>query len=840
MGDGTDWANAERTSTADEGADERPAPSDSDVAFAPGEFDPDTFATVAQSVPVALAVLDEGGEVVSANTAFLDQFGCDREAVVGESLGQFYPGVSVGAFPGPDGESVTVQAPTDTAGGRADSGSEMRGWVELTVERRSGPEADWYVVAAHDVTDLRTRAQNREQYERIVETIDDGVYVLDDAFRIISVNDAVLDLTGYSRERLLGSSATLLASEETIAQAAAVSEALRSGENDAATITTTLRTADGEDLPVETRFSVYQFADGSYGQVGVVRDISERVRYQQTLTALHDVTRELLGAKTREAVCETVATAVTDVIDLPAAVFYLFDRDDNVLRPVTRAADCPESPSELPRVGPDDGDLWEAFVSGERRTDGSGPPLSFDGTAEIHAESGLSIPLGDHGVFFVAMDEGDRHDPDTMELVDIVAASAEAGLARVDRENRLRERDRELREQNEQLRRLRAITNVIRRVDGAVVGADSREAVETAVCDELAGSDLFSFAWIGRREDGVVRPTTWSGDGGSFLDAVDRSLEGEGGPPSVRAVRRDELAVVSTVATDLQGCEWRRAALSQDFQSAVSVPLCHSGVTYGVLTVYAPEPEAFTDRIQSVFRELGGTIADALRVVETHRWLSAGGAVELDLAIEAPDDPLVAVAREADATLVHEGTVPGEGADRTFLRVADDDVGPVRRAAAERTTVADVVVRSDGDDPLVEVHFTTPTVPTRMTDCGSRIRSLTARPDGVDATIEVAPTTGVREFVETLEETCRSVRLTARRERSEPGRDKGFRASVEDNLTDRQWEVLRAGYLSGFFDWPRTTTGEELADAFDISQPTVNRHLRVGERKLLDLLFDEE
>jgi len=151
---------------------------------------------------------------------------------------------------------------------------------ESEVEPTAEVEADTGTAPGEDgqTGGKTTRRRRLEQYERIVETVDDGVYVLDEEFDIVRVNDAVSELTGYSRSELVGANAALLATEETIDQAAAVSEALRTGDGSAATITTTIQTADGDELPVETRFSVYEFSDGSYGQVGVVRDIAPRGR----------------------------------------------------------------------------------------------------------------------------------------------------------------------------------------------------------------------------------------------------------------------------------------------------------------------------------------------------------------------------------------------------------------------------------------------------------------------------------------------------------------------------------------------------------------------------------
>jgi predicted DNA binding protein len=63
---------------------------------------------------------------------------------------------------------------------------------------------------------------------------------------------------------------------------------------------------------------------------------------------------------------------------------------------------------------------------------------------------------------------------------------------------------------------------------------------------------------------------------------------------------------------------------------------------------------------------------------------------------------------------------------------------------------------------------------------------------------------------------------------------------VSDLLTDRQEEVLRTAYLSGFFETPRDRTGGEVAESLDVSQPTFNNHLRAAQRKLFTLLLEDE
>lgn len=52
-------------------------------------------------------------------------------------------------------------------------------------------------------------------------------------------------------------------------------------------------------------------------------------------------------------------------------------------------------------------------------------------------------------------------------------------------------------------------------------------------------------------------------------------------------------------------------------------------------------------------------------------------------------------------------------------------------------------------------------------------------------------------------------------------------------LTDRQHEVIEEALESGYFEWPRNITSEELAEQLDISRATLLEHLRKAESKLL-------
>lgn len=66
-----------------------------------------------------------------------------------------------------------------------------------------------------------------------------------------------------------------------------------------------------------------------------------------------------------------------------------------------------------------------------------------------------------------------------------------------------------------------------------------------------------------------------------------------------------------------------------------------------------------------------------------------------------------------------------------------------------------------------------------------------------------------------------------------------LRGMMEDDLTERQQSVLRMAYYSGYFDLPRQSTGDELADRLGITRQSFNQHLRKAMATVFHKLFEE-
>lgn len=135
---------------------------------------------------------------------------------------------------------------------------------------------------------LDQQAQVLQRYERLVETAGDGMYVLDDRGHIMTVNDALLVMTGYSREGLLGEHVSMLFGHDDVAVSMDTTQRLLEREENTATIELTMETKGGETVPCEVQLAILEQESSLLGSVGVVRDITERKRDERKLKAQNE------------------------------------------------------------------------------------------------------------------------------------------------------------------------------------------------------------------------------------------------------------------------------------------------------------------------------------------------------------------------------------------------------------------------------------------------------------------------------------------------------------------------------------------------------------------------
>jgi DNA-binding CsgD family transcriptional regulator len=541
---------------------------------------------------------------------------------------------------------------------------------------------------------------------------------------------------------------------------------------------------------------------------------------ERTVAMFHDVTDQLVNATSFADVAAHVEAALSTVLPEARTTVYLFDSERNVLHPPTE--DDGES------LGPgDESSIWEAFAGAESLTVG---------------ERTILASLGGCGVLLVEPDDIGAFDERALRLVRAVANCATQSLERLRHEAALERREAEFERQSARLKRLHQATRKLLDVEKAVTRSNTRDEMVRSVCEKLTQTDRYSFVWIGSVEKDRSRlvPEAWAGIERGYFDDVDLTLDADATEPSVQAVRTRESVLVSNVSHGLRRAAWRRELLNRGHQSVLSLPLIHAGTLHGVLTVCAGVTDAFDAVSKQIFDEIAEFTAYGIDVIESKQALVTDSVVELEIRCADPSDHFHRLARDVDGTVTFEGIVSG-AEPMLYLSVTD---APTDAVLDHLTASASVVhaehVGDRQERGLFVMNTAEPTIVSWLTDAGAAVTRLTATPTETRFDVELPRSANVRGFIDSLQETYPTAEVLAQRSHERPIESRRtFIATLEERLTDRQLEILKTAYFNGYFEWPRLRTGEEMASLLGITQPTFNNHLRVAERKLFTILFDE-
>ncbi|ELZ29692.1 putative DNA binding protein [Halosimplex carlsbadense 2-9-1] len=577
--------------------------------------------------------------------------------------------------------------------------------------------------------------------------------------------------------------------------------------------------------------------DGFGETVGHAVVALERRERVTALADLHRLTRELFHAETTDAVGEVAVAAGPNLLGVDVALLA-YDAADHRLRIVASSGEDATALAD----GTDRASVvWRAFASGESRTVDDLREAEGVAAPSADARSAAVVPLADHGVLAAVSETTGAFDERRRQLVDLLAATTEAALDRLASEADRRAREADLRERNERLVRLQRLNDVIRDVDQAMVGATSRAEIETAVCERLTADDRFAFAWIAGVDDrDPVEPRAAAG-GGTYLENVSFDRDASPPEPALATLATGEPTVVDSLADRDRSADWVSAGLDAGFAAAVAVPLSLHDIDYGALAVYADRPETFDERTVAVFADLADTVAYGINARETKRGLLAAGGTELKLAVGDGESVLTELAAAVTGPLRVVETRPLDGDATEITFVAPDASLSALRERSERSPVETVETVSDrGDEHVFRATVTGPVLPAELVEFGAVPRDIESTETETTAVVLLLPHVDARQFVERLRERYPSVELLARRERDSRSLTRGaFLDEFESLVTDRQFEVLRTAYERGYFDRPRASSGQEVADSLGVSQPTVNYHLRESQHRLLSLLFGD-
>ncbi|MFC6974541.1 bacterio-opsin activator domain-containing protein [Halomicroarcula sp. GCM10025709] len=363
--------------------------------------------------------------------------------------------------------------------------------------------------------------------------------------------------------------------------------------------------------------------------------------------------------------------------------------------------------------------------------------------------------------------------------------------------------------------RLRRLIAASADIGETLVGAGTGVEVEQTVCDRLTEAEGVGFAWVAERTgDGLTHQAT----AGTAPETAAAQLQGY------------RTALADTLDS--------RAVRVVEDGGFVAVPIVRGDTVDGVLAVGT---ESVDDATRDLLGALGTQIGNGLAAVERKRLLLADTVTELTFECTDEHAVTVGLSQALDCTVELSGLVPvGGGSLLYYLTVEGASAGPVLSQLTDDADVADARLIEDyGDGALLEVVVTdAPAL--ALVERGGRVRDLTVTDGTATLVTELPGDTDVRPIVDAVVASYPETALSAKRETERPVESEtGFRDRLADRLTDRQETVLRAAFHSGYFEWPRGSTAEELADSLDVSSPTLHNHLRRAQQKVLTAFFAE-
>ncbi|KDE58870.1 hypothetical protein EL22_01770 [Halostagnicola sp. A56] len=783
-----------------------------------------------ERVTDAFIALDSRNRFTYVNDRAEEFLGFDRSELVGRQFLDVFPELEGTEFEAESLDVIDCQEPRTVEGYL----ERYQRWIEA----RLFPSESGISIYFRDVSDRvdreRTLVERTERLETIIENVPLIVSVLDDEGTFTFSRGKALERLDLEPGEVVGESFF----DEFGGYQAACADAERALEG--APVHSRRRIGD---RVFETWYRPIMDGETVDRVINASVDVTERAQYEDTLSALQEATRHLLSVDTKQEACEYIVDVAADVLDLDTVVFR-FDERSNELVPAASGAEIEDSIKIPDRFTPGDSIAWETFVAGEPRLfdDIRDSPALYDESTNVR--SALYVPFGDHGVLAAVSTEHGRYDEETFELAQLFGATAEAALDRIGRTHRLREREQELERQNTRLERLNRASQLREEIEEHLLRANTRSEIETGICERLASMTECSFAWIGEPDPGGnhVVPRADAGHGTGYLESVSvTTVDDSATEPAGRTVRTRQPTYVQNVASELRKGEWRTEALSRNFQSVYAVPLIYDEFTYGVLTLYGPQFEGFDETVRSMLAELGETIAYAIDTVKRTNPVGETERTEIELEVES-GTVLNAIVDAFDIEGRVEGTIPqADGSTTVFVRTVRD-ADELEWSSLEGVRSGSVIAETE-DSATVQIRLEGPFFGSIVEANGGTLRELRTDGSTARATVDVPHSIDVREVISGITRRGFEATMVSKRDKSSTHSSAiGQRPKkpLLEEFTDRQREVVQTAFHSGFFEWPRRTTGEDVAASLDISPPAFHKHVRATEQTVFSSLFDTE
>jgi GAF domain-containing protein/PAS domain-containing protein len=717
---------------------------------------------------------------------------------------------------------------------------------------------DWSAVAESLISD-------------VLDTAPVGAFVLDEGLEVVWMNDTAEEYFGLERSFAVGRDKRELVREH-VAPAVADSESfadrvLTTYDGGGATERFECRVTPTEaraERWLEHRSEPIECGACAGGRVELYYDITDRKDSERYLReerdrlerdrrlrdridqqegvadlgqrALAGDDPDTLMAEAASLISETLDTDYTKMLDLDAEAGEFLLRqgagwDDGTVGEATVSSVAGDSQAAQ-TLATDEPVVVEDLSAEERF---AGPPLLTD----HGVRSGISTiigtaeePWGILGTHDTAPREFADQDVTFVQSVANVLATA------IDRH----ERERTLIHQRRQLAAMNSLHATVRRITEAIIERSTREEIEATVCEHLAATDSYEFAWIGE-VDPLTRTVECRVEAGveGYLDDITISTDPDDERSSGatgRALRTGRVETTSDLARDSRYEPWRGQIDEYEVRSSAAIPIVHEGSTYGALNVYADRCGAFEGTEREVLAQLGEIVGHAIAASERKQALMSDDVVELD--VHVPDFFPSVPADERPLTVRFDHGIPLGDGEFLVYGTASAETAEVMETLREATPHwTGLAVRGPPEDGRFEVRLSEPPILATVASAGGAFRRGLLRDGDLHMRVHIPTGVDVRRLIASVREEYPDAQLLKRRQITRPGEGTVGSGRPTARLTERQATTLEAAYHAGYFEWPRTASGEEVADSLGIASSTFHQHLRKAEAGVMEAVLSQ-
>ena len=312
------------------------------------------------------------------------------------------------------------------------------GWFEV----RAYPDEEGLSVYFTDITERKQREQELERFQDLLNQTESvaevGGWEIDVRTRGVFWTEHLFDLLGveYDTEPPLDEALDVYHKEDRPLVEQAVEDAieavepfdveLRYWKTDAE-----LRWLRVQGVPITDEEGEVVTIRGS------AQDITERKDREQTLSALLSASRSFIEATGEDELHTAILEELQKVFGYEITSIRLHDAETGTLPPTRYSRQAQQKIPDPPSFDDDGNIVGRVFQSQE--------PVIIDGVEDTTGvdygpvESGMFVPLGDHGVLGIASLEQDAFGEEDAALVELLALTATSALDRLDRETEMRQ-----------------------------------------------------------------------------------------------------------------------------------------------------------------------------------------------------------------------------------------------------------------------------------------------------------------------------------------------------------------------------------------------------------------